>query len=330
MHKLKLCVTKSMRKSMKRRLPPLLALRAFESVARHLSFTRSAEELNVTQAAVSRQVRLLEDHLGRKLFMRLTRKIELTSEGQAYYQSIREAFDQVEEATAIASKKRPRTTLSISVLPSIASLWLIPRLTSFWQANRDIDVQVISSIHPADFGSGIIDMAINIGKLPGKRYNNSSPRIENVIVKEWRGIHADLLFPDFLIPVCSKQLLEQGHALIHPRDLQHYRLIHTSVRRSAWRDWLACNGVQLDPMKHAIEFGQYFMSLQAAREGEGIAIVPSVLIDSFDPNGDLVRPFPAILPSAGEYYLLTQSDRYNERAIQRFRDWILEQSARYK
>jgi LysR family glycine cleavage system transcriptional activator len=312
---------------MKRKLPPLPTLRAFELVAHHLSFTRAAEELHVTQAAVSRQVKLLEEHLGRKLFVRLTRKIELTEEGQAYYHAIRAAFDRVEEATVIASRKRPRTTLTISVLPSIASLWLMPRLTSFWQANRDIDVQVISSIHPAGFASDDIDMAINIGKLPGKRYSKHAPRLDNVMVKEWRGIQADFLFPDVLTPVCSKQLLEQGHPLNHPKDLQHHRLIHTSVRRSAWQDWLACKGVRLDPFKHALEFGQYFMSLQAAREGEGIAIVPSILVDSFDQRAELVRPFPAILPSAGEYYLLTRSERYDKHAVKRFRNWILEQAA---
>jgi LysR family transcriptional regulator, glycine cleavage system transcriptional activator len=311
---------------MKRKLPPLLALRAFEVVARHLSFTRAAEELNVTQAAVSRQIRLLEAHLQRKLFLRLTRKIEFTAEGQTYYHAIRKAFDQVEEATAAASKRRPRATLAISVLPSIGSLWLMPRLTSFWQENRDIDVQIISSIQATDLGSRKIDMAISIGRLPGKHYASDAPRIENDMVKEWRNIQADLLFPDVLTPVCSKQLLEQGPALTHPVDLQHYRLIHTSIRRHAWQDWLAGNGIKLDSLRHAIEFGQYFMSLQAAREGEGIAIVPSILIDSFDPYGELVRPFPSALPSAGEYYLLTQRDRYDERPIQRFREWILLQS----
>lgn len=330
MHKLKLCITGSMQTQMKRNLPPLLALRAFESAARHLSFTRAAEELNVTQAAVSRQVKLLEDHLGRKLFVRLTRKVELTDEGQTYCHAIRAAFDRVEEATVIASRKRPRTTLTISVLPSIASLWLTPRLTSFWQSNRDIDVQVISSIHPAGFASGDVDMAINIGKLPGKRYSKSAPRLDNVMVKEWRGIQADFLFPDLLTPVCSKQLLEQGHPLGHPNDLRHHRLIHTSVRHSAWQDWLACKGVRLDPFRHALEFGQYFMSLQAAREGEGIAIVPSILVDSFDHRAELVRPFPAILPSAGEYYLLTRSDRYDKHAVKRFRNWILEQAAAHQ
>jgi LysR family glycine cleavage system transcriptional activator len=308
-----------------RKLPPLLALRAFDLVARHLSFTRAAEELNVTQAAVSRQIRLLEDHLQRKLFLRLTRKIEFTSEGKAYYHAIRKAFDQVEEATATASKRRSRTTLAISVLPSIGSIWLMPRLTSFWQENRDIDVQIISSIQASDLASRKIDMAISIGRLPGKVYPRGAPRVENDMVKEWRNVQADFLFPDELTPVCSKQLLEQGHRLANPADLRHYRLIHTSIRRHAWRDWLAGNGVKLDPLSHAIEFGQYFMSLQAAREAEGIAIVPSILIDSFDPYGELVKPFPLVLPSAGDYYLLTQKDRYNERPIRRFREWILSQ-----
>ncbi len=312
---------------MKRTLPPLPALRAFEAAARCLSFTRAAQELHVTQSAISRQVRILEDHLQRKLFVRLTRKIELTEEGQAYYQAIRNAFEKIEEASVIAGGRRVRSVLSIGVLPSLASLWLMPRLTSFWQANKDIDVRIISSVEPVDFKTQRIDMAIKAGALPGKRYGDGQPRIGGEMVKEWRGVHADLLFPDVLVPVCSKRLLDAGPPLKKLADLRRHRLIHTAIRRHAWQDWLHAHGSKIDPLKNAIDFGQYFMSLQAAREGQGVALVPSILADSFDLNGELARPFPATLASAGEYYLLTPQECYEERAIRHFRQWILAQAA---
>lgn len=312
---------------MKRALPPLPALRAFEAAARCLSFTNAALELNVTQSAISRQVRILEDHLQRKLFVRLTRKIELTEEGQAYYLAIRNAFEKIEEASAIAGVRRSRSVLSIGVLPSLASLWLMPRLTSFWQANKDIDVRIISSVEPVDFNTRQIDMAIKVGALPGKRYDDHQPRVGGEMLKEWRGVRADLLFPDVLVPVCSRRLLDSGPPLKKLADLRRHRLIHTAIRRHAWQDWLSAQGSKIDPLKNAIDFGQYFMSLQAAREGIGIALVPSILIDSFDLNGELLRPFAATVASAGEYYLLTPQERYEERAIRRFRLWMLAQAA---
>lgn len=315
--------------SMKRALPPLLALRAFEAAARRLSFTHAALELNVTQSAISRQVRALEEHLQRKLFIRLTRKIELTEEGQSFYEAIRKAFEQIEEASAIAIGRRARTVLTISVLPTVASLWLMPRLSSFWQSNRDIEVRIVVSTEPVDFQAQQVDMAIKVGPLPGKCYQAKQLElgIGGEMVKEWRGVQADMLFPDVLVPICSKHLLERGAPLKEHADLQWHTLIHTAIRRHAWRDWLSAHDVHFDTRKNAIDFGQYFMSLQAARDGEGVALIPSILVDSFDLNTELVRPFPTTLASAGEYYLLTQKARYEERAIKRFRQWILTQTA---
>ena len=108
--------------------------------------------------------------------------------------------------------------------------------------------------------------------------------------------------------------------------MRRHRLIHTAIRRHAWQDWLGAHGSNIDPLKNAIDFGQYFMSLQAAREGQGVALVPSVLIDGFDLNGELLRPFPATLASRGEYYLLTPQERCEERKLRRFREWILAQA----
>jgi len=312
---------------MKRALPPLLALRAFEAAARSMSFTHAAQELNVTQSAISRQVRMLEDYLQRKLFIRLTRKIELTAEGSAYYQVIGKMFEMLEDATAIARDRRARTVLTINVLPTIASFWLTPRLSSFWQANQDIEVRVISSTEPVNFHTQHIDMAIKVGPLPGKRYHARRPRIGGEMVQEWRDVHADLLFPNILTMVCSKELIESTRPLTELSDLAQYPLIHTLTQRYAWQDWLKAHDIHFDSLKNAITCGQYFMSLQAARDGQGIALVPSILVDSFDPNGDLARPFPSKLASAGEYYLLTPKARYEERAIKRFREWLLAQTA---
>ncbi|WP_211462766.1 LysR substrate-binding domain-containing protein [Collimonas silvisoli] len=313
---------------MKRALPPLLALRAFEAAARGMSFTNAALELNVTQSAISRQVRTLEDYLQRKLFTRLTRKIELTEEGKAYYQAVGKMFAELEEATALAKGRRARTVLTISVLPTVASFLLTPRLSSFWQSNKDIEVRIISSTEPVNFHTQQIDMAIKVGPLPGKRYHARRPRIGGEMAQEWRDVRADLLFPNILATVCSKLLIESKQPLTSLSDLAHYRLIHTMTQRYAWQDWLSAHDVHFDPLKNAINCGQYFMSLQAARDGQGIALVPSILVDSFDPNGDLARPFPAKLASAGEYYLLTPKARYEERAIKRFREWILAQAVK--
>lgn len=310
---------------MKRALPPLPALRAFDAAARCMSFTLASQELHVTQSAVSRQIRILEDYLQRKLFVRLTRKIALTEEGQAYFQAIRHAFENIEAASAVAAARPARSVLSIGVLPGIASLWLMPRLTAFWQANKDIDVRIISSIEPADFKAQGIDMAIKVGALPGKHYEDRQPRMDGEMTRAWRGVRCDMLFPDVLVPVCHRRLLE--HAPLNDlADLRRHRLIHTAIRRNAWQDWLGAHGSNVDPLNNAIDFGQYFMSLQAAREGQGVALVPSVLIDGFDLNGELLRPFPATLASRGEYYLLTPQERCEERKLRRFREWILVQA----
>jgi LysR family glycine cleavage system transcriptional activator len=312
---------------MKRSLPPLPALRAFEAAARHLSFTHAAEELSVTQSAISRQVRALEDYLQRKLFLRLTRKVELTEEGQAYFQAIRLAFDRIEEATASTIGRRARTVLTIAVLPTLASLWLMPRLSSFWRANRDIEIRTIVSTEPVDFAAQRIDMALKVGRLPGKRYGGRRPPMDGDMVRDWRGVRADRLFPDVLVPVCSRAWLASAPPLKRLQDLARHRLIHTAIRRHAWRDWLAAQDVQLEQGVDDLDCGQYFMSLQAAQAGEGVALVPSVLLDSFDPERELVRPFDATLASAGDYCLLTPAARYEVRAVRLFREWILEQAS---
>ena len=154
----------------KRRLPPLNALRGFDAAARHLSFTKAAEELHLTQGAISRQVKELELHLGQELFRRLTRRIELTTEGEQFFQTVEAILDELERAGGRFAQTRDRTTLTVSVLPTIASIWLMPRLHVLNSLHPEIELRVVSSIEPADLLAHEADVAIRVGRLPGRAH----------------------------------------------------------------------------------------------------------------------------------------------------------------
>lgn len=306
----------------KRRLPPLNALRGFEAAARHLSFTKAADELHVTQGAVSRQIRDLETYLGQPVFRRMTRRVELTSEGERFYRVVEDVFDELERAAGKFRTSSSSKTLTVSVLPTIASLWLMPRLHSFTQAAGGVDVRIVSSIEPANLLAHEADIAIRVGRLPGRRYERAQPRIELDMVANWSGVHADELFPDVLVPVCAHALSESTQGT--PDGIAGLRLIHTSTRRYAWPDWLRAQGVRLGGRDGSpLEFGHFFMSLEAARKGEGVAIVPDVILAHYEGAADLAVPVRAGLPSAGEYYLLIHETRLQDPKVQAFRTWLL-------
>jgi LysR family transcriptional regulator, glycine cleavage system transcriptional activator len=313
----------------KRRLPPLNTLRGFESSARHLSFTKAAEELFLTQGAVSRQVKELELNLNQKLFRRYTRRIELTNEGERFYQVVETVLDDLERATARFDRKNTRKTLTISALPTIANVWLMPRLHLLANWHPDIEVQILSSIEPADLLAHEADVAIRVGKLPGRRYDKMQPRIDLSMVTKWDNVHADELFPDRLVPVCAPSLLPGPLASI--AALAEQPLIHTTTRRNAWVDWLRAHNVrasaQLDPK---LQFGHFFMAVEAARQGKGIALVPDVLFAEPDAMRGLVSPVAADVLSAGEYYLLIHESRLSDPHIQKFRAWVLSQALELK
>lgn len=306
----------------RRRLPPLNALRGFEAAARHLSFTKAAAELLVTQGAVSRQIRDLEVHLGQALFRRLTRRVELTPDGERFHRVVEDVFDELERAAGRFRPAGSQAVLTISVLPTIASLWLMPRLHLFTQARREVDVRIVSSIGPADLGAQEADIAIRVGRLPGRRYDRSQPRIELDMVTSWDGVHAEELFPDVLVPVCAPSLAPAGDAT--PADLARMTLIHTSSRRHAWPDWLRAQGVRMGTFdRPPLEFGHFFMSLEAARKGQGVAIIPDVILAHYEGANELVTPLRTNLPSAGEYYLLIHESRLDDPKVQVFRSWLL-------
>jgi LysR family glycine cleavage system transcriptional activator len=306
------------------KLPSLSALRTFEVAGRLESFTKAADELNVTQGAVSRQVRTLEDQLGIKLFRRLSRRVELTSLGRTYLSDIKAVFGRIEQATTRVRSKTARNVLTIGVLPSFGSFWLMPKLAGFSSLHPDIDTRVISSIRPVDLQGGEADVAIRVGQLPGRRYDPNQPRIDLEMTANWRGVFVDQLAEDRLVPVYSPKLLPARITIA--RALKEAPLIHMASRPNAWPDWLKANSLKAVMDSRKFEYGHFFMSLEAARERLGIALVPQILLSKIR-HQDLVAPFPATIASAGEYYLLMLSARSEEPKILAFRRWVLEQMA---
>jgi LysR family glycine cleavage system transcriptional activator len=308
----------------KKLLPPLTTLRGFEAAARHLSFTFAADELYVTQSAISRQVRQLESFLGVLLFKRLTRRVELTCEGQEYYQLIKDQFYELERASERYRLRESSYVLTISVLPTIASRWLMPRLDQFSQFDGKTEIHIVSSIEPVNFIEKGADIAIRVGRLPGEQSPKMAPRIDLQMVTSWTDITADRLFPDILAPVCVAGLLDGCDQLRRVEDLLKFPLIHTATRRHAWPDWLRAHGVrEIERDQKGAEYGHFFMSLEAARKGLGIALIPEILLQNCAATDGLARPWPADIASAGEYYLLIPDSRLDNRSVQSFRSWIL-------
>lgn len=305
---------------MKRQLPPLLAIRAFEAAGRHLSFTRAAAELNVTQGAISRHIKALETYLKRPLFERFVRRIDFTSFGRNYFAAVSAGLDAIERGVPSPSGK---TMLKMSVTQSMGTLWLLPRLSSFTDANQDVEVIVDLSIHPVDFERDDLDLAIRLGRLPGSHPDPIQPLIPHLMVKNWSGVVADHLFDEVLTPVMSKSLLK-GKELKQPRDLLQYPLIRATLRANAWQDWFRTNGVIRVPEVKVLEFGHFFMALAAARSGRGVALIPTIYLDRPAEQG-LICPFKSTIKSGGGYYLLYRESDANVTTIQRFRKWLLAQ-----
>ena len=295
---------------MSRRLPPLTALRAFEAAARHLSFTRAANELFVTQAAISHQIKALESFLGVKLFHRQSRTLRLTSQGQEYLPAVNKAFDAIADATRRLLAHEARGTLTVSVLPSFAARWLVTRLGRFHERHPDISLRVAPSAELVDFSRDEVDVGIRFG-------NGRYP-----------GLYACRLLTEDLFPVCSPALLRDADPpLRKPRDLEHFTLLHDDSYGD-WRTWLLAAGVNnVDPARGTI-FHDASMLLQAAVAGQGVAIARGVLAADYLKEGRLVRPFELSLPLDYAYYLVCPRASANDPKVEAFRDWLVAEVAR--
>ncbi len=291
-----------------RKLPPLNALRAFEAAARHLSFTRAAEELHVTQAAVSHQVKSLEDYLGIKLFRRFNRSLLLTDEGQSYLPGLTKAFDLMDDATRRLAKKEAGGALTVSVLPSFAARWLVARLGRFRRAHPEVDLRVDPNAGLADFAHGDVDVGIRYGK------------------GIYPGLRSDRLMAEDIFPVCSPVLLEGEHPLRLPEDLAHHTLLHDDGHGD-WRTWLLANEVEnVDPLRGTV-FTDSSVLIEAAKRGQGVALARSVLAGDELEAGTLVRPFGnQSVPADYAYYIVCPEDTADLPKIKAFREWLLKEA----
>nr|WP_321241671.1 transcriptional regulator GcvA [uncultured Tolumonas sp.] len=288
---------------MSRRLPPLNALKAFEAAARHLSFTKAAEELFVTQAAISHQIKTLEDFLGLKLFRRRNRSLLLTEEGQGYYQDIRSIFSSVCEATERLMARSAKGTLTVTMQPSFAIQWLVPRLSLFSQLHPEIDVRIKAVDQDADTLIDDVDIAIYYGD------------------GHWSDLQMYKLHSEYRIPVCSPSLL-QGKNLTKPEDLAQFSLLHDASRHD-WSRWLRQVGVSLPNAGQGPIFSHSAMVLQAAVLGQGVALGHSLLSRPEIQAGRLVCPLPQTLINDNAYYLVMAPGHDTLGKVAAFRDWIV-------
>jgi LysR family glycine cleavage system transcriptional activator len=291
-------------------LPSLNALRAFEAAARHLSFKAAGSELHVTPGAISQQIKALEDELGVPLFRRLTRAIVLTAHGQALRPKVVQAFQLLEAAVAAVRPASRPGVLTVSTFPSFAAKWLVPRLGRFAASHPSIDVRISATPGLVDFRADEVDLAVRQGR-------GSWPGLESVLL-----LHAELF------PVASPALLEGAHPLREPADLRHHTLLHSNRGDAEWRLWLGAHQVQgVDPTRGP-RFSDDALALEAAMEGQGVAISRDILVAGDLAAGRLVRPFPQQMPDWFGCYVVYRPERAEEPHIAAFREWIVEEARR--
>lgn len=290
---------------MKRGRLPLTALRSFEAAGRHLSFSRAAEELFVSQAAISRQVRELEDTLDQPLFQRLHRRVELTDAGQALLEQLTASFDDIDRRLTQISE-RPRSVLHVSVEPSFAGEFLVQRLNAFQEHCPDIDVAINSEPRVVDFRNHEVELAIRYG----------------MVARSWPRTEALHLLDLMLTPVMTQEVRKTLPATLSPADLRDRTLIHDQTR-DAWVRWFAAAGIT-DPPQRGPLYADSALALQAAKLGHGIALGDRMLDGDDLAGGRLVRPFDLEVPY-GAYWLVAPNLQRLGPAAKAFADWLVGQ-----
>lgn len=300
-----------------KRLPPLNSLRAFVAAARHLSLAKAADELNVTPGAVSQQIKQLEDHLGCALFRRTNRQLLLTDEGQACLPGLVEAFERMHEALHAIAQVGLDGRLTVSVAPSLASKWLVPRLDRFAAKHPEIDVLVSASMALADFESESIDCAIRYG----------AGRYPGVVVEK--------LMAESVVPVCSPALLKEKKGLKTPADLRNFTLLHDDSPDQDpscpdWRMWLRAAGVDTVDARRGLRFNQSSLVLEAAVAGRGVALAKSRLAADDIRAGRVAALFEVKQPIQFAYYFVAPPAKHALKRVQAFLKWLQEEIARDK
>ena len=294
----------------RRFLPPMSLLCAFEAAARHESFTAAAAELHLTQGAVSRQIRALEETLGSPLFHRERQKVRLTVAGESYAQEIREALRRISTAT-LGFRANPKGgTLNLAILPTFGIRWLAPRLPAFQAENPGITINLQTRLDPFDFNLGNLDAAIHFGS------------------NDWPGAETALLMRETIIPACSAALRD-SFDFREPSDLAGAPLLHLSSRPDAWEHWFHANGVAVEHV-HGMLLDQFTLAAQAASSGLGIALLPQFLIERELAAGELVIAIDRPLISSGAYFLAWPSTRDAYPPLRAFREWLIKEASTVK
>jgi LysR family glycine cleavage system transcriptional activator len=293
-------------------LPPLSALRAFEAAARLQSFSKAADELNVTPAAISHQVHALEEDLGVKLFHRMNRAVELTASGRVLLPGLSDAFAGIQASVRRLRAHNDTGTLTVTASPSFAAKWLVLRLHRFQAQWPAIDVRISASNDLVDLTRGDFDIAIRYG------------------TGRYPGLHVELLASNEVFPACSPRLLENGPPLKTPEDLRHHMLIHDEMvdrdpLMPTWAMWLKAAGVADAPAR-AVTFGGPQLALEAAIAGQGVVLAYSTIAAADLADGRLVRLFSLSLPDVFSYYIVATPTALERAKVKAFRDWLRQEA----
>lgn len=290
----------------------LTALRALEAAARHLSFTKAAEELGVTPAAISNQIKALETQHGVLLFHRLTRAVVLTEAGQAVWPLLRQGFDKLSSAANRLQTLKGSGVLTVSVLPFFAAKWLVPRLDRFYQAYPDIDVRLDATMRTVDLTREPVDVCVRLGQ------------------GTYPGLNVVKLMDEQAFPVCSPRLLKEGAPLATPSDLYHHTLLHVESDEFSfpgWDTWLSAAGVEDVDATRGPRFNQLGLQVQAAVEGLGVALASKVLVRDDLFAGRLLQPFDFEIETNLAYYALCRNEAAVQPLVVAFWDWIVAEAA---
>jgi LysR family transcriptional regulator, glycine cleavage system transcriptional activator len=289
-------------------LPSLAALRTFEAAARHLSFTKAARELHLTQSAISRQIRVMEDSLGLKLFERVKQRLLLSEAGRAYVTDVRTALDQMQAATLNLLAHQGRGGIvNFATPPAFGMKWLIPRLAAFSSAHPDVLLNLVTRAQPFDFESERLDAAIHYGE------------------DDWPGVISHRLIGEEIVLFCAPAYLERRR-LRGPGDLEQHVLLQHARRPNAWREWLDAHRVHGVNASAGPRFEHMYMIMQAAAAGLGVALLPRLLVDDDVAAGRLVIPLEARFMSREAYCLVYPEAKRNDPKINVLRSWLLQEA----
>lgn len=298
------------------RLPPLNALKAFEAAARHLSFTKAADELDVTPGAISQQIRIMEEYTGVPLFRRTGRQVLLTDSAQAALPLVRDAFDKLSEAGRVMKAPARKGKVMISCAPSFAAKWLAPKLDSFHLAHPEIEVWVSADMALSDFTGGDIDLGVRYGR------------------GVYEGLKSEKLMEETVLPVCSPRLMSSADPIRRPEDLIHHTLLHDESSEKDpscpdWSSWLRARGVSGVDGTRGPRFNQAMLVIEAAATGRGIALAKRAIAAADLASGRLVAPFPdgsTVIDFS--YYIVWPKGRSQSIEVRTFIKWLKAEATR--